>query len=86
MRKNLTSTDNSIVCPTGAGGLYLLGILVAQASATPTLKVADTAGTIMNTITPAAGQFYPMPCQLSGTLTVTISGTVDCTVFYGPNP
>lgn len=86
-RKNITSTDATIKCPDGtiaAGGLFLLGIFVAQASATPTIKVADTAGTIANTFTPLAGTFYPLPCQLSGTLTVTISGTVDATIFYGP--
>jgi len=84
MRKNITATDATIIAPTGAGGLFLLGIFVAQASATPTLKLADTGGTIANTFTPAAGTFYPLPCQVSGTLTVTISGTVDATVFYGP--
>lgn len=84
MRKNITSTDASIIVATGGGGLALLGIFVAQASATPTLKVADTLSTIANTFTPVAGTFYPLPCQLSGTLTVTISGTVDATVFYGP--
>ncbi len=82
-RKNITSTDSSIIAATGAGGLFLLGIFVAQASASPTLKVADTAGTIANTFTPLAGQFYPMPCQIKGTLTVTIANTVDCTIFYG---
>lgn len=87
MRKNITSTDTSIIVPNTApasGGLFLLGIFVAQASATPTLKVADTLGTIANTFTPAAGTFYPFPCQLGGTLTVTIGGTVDATIFYGP--
>lgn len=83
-RLNITSTNATLIAPTAGGGLFLLGILVAQASSSPTLKVADTAGTIMNTITPVAGQFYPMPCQISGTLTATISGTVDCTIFYGP--
>ena len=83
-RKNLTATDSTIICPTSGGGLALLGVFVSQASSTPTLKLADTLGTIANTFTPAAGTFYPLPCQLNGTLTVTISGTVDCTVFYGP--
>ncbi len=82
-RKNITSTDSSIIAATGAGGLFLLGIFVAQASASPTLKVADTAGTIVNTFTPLPGQFYAMPCQIKGTLTVTIANTVDCTIFYG---
>lgn len=84
LRKNITSTNATIICPTGGGGLFLLGVFVSQASATPTLKLADTGGTIANTFTPSAGVFYPLPCQLSGTLTVTISGTVDATIFYGP--
>lgn len=83
-RKNMTSTDTSIVCATGGGGLALLGVFVASASNTPTLKLADSGGTIANTFTPVSGTFYPLPCQLSGTLTVTIGGTLDCTVFYGP--
>ena len=83
-RKNITSTDASIIAATGGGGLFLLGVFVSQASSTPTLKVADSGGTIANTFTPAAGTFYPFPCQISGTLTVTISGTVDATIFYGP--
>lgn len=89
MRKNITSTDATIICPNSttnpqAGGLFLLGIFIAQASASPTIKVADTGGTIANTFTPAAGTFYPMPCQIQGTLTVTIANTVDATIFYGP--
>jgi len=83
-RKNITATDATIIAATGGGGLFLLGIFVSQASSTPTIKVADTGGTIANTFTPTAGTFYPLPCQISGTLTVTISGTVDATVFYGP--
>ena len=60
----------------------LLGIFVSQASASPTIKIADAAATIANTFTPNAGQFYPFPCKIRGTLTITISGTVDATVFY----
>ena len=63
----------------------LVGIFVASASATPTIKVwgAATATTpvIANTFTPAAGQFYPLPAVFAACY-VTISGTVDCTVIY----
>lgn len=76
-RKNLTATA------TIDKASKILGVLVAQASSSPTLKVADAAGTIMNTLSPVAGQFYPMPCMVRGDITVTIGGTVDCTVFYG---
>lgn len=70
----------------GAGGL--MGIFVSQASAAPTIKVWDSltaAGAVLvNTFTPIAGTFYPMPFFFSVGLFVTISGTVDCTVGYGP--
>lgn len=76
-RKNLTAT--AVI----SGASRLLGFFVSQASATPTIKVADGGGTIANTFTPTAGVYYPLPCRLRGDLTVTISGTVDCTFFYG---
>jgi hypothetical protein len=76
-RLNITATNATL-----NGGGNLGGIFVSQASATPTIKVADTAGTIANTFTPEAGRYYPLPCVWSDTLTVTISGTVDATVFY----
>jgi hypothetical protein len=44
--------------------------------------VADGKGTIANTFTPEAGRYYPMPTYFEGTLTVTISGTVDATIFH----
>lgn len=65
----------------------LLGIFVAQASATPTIKVWDqttAAGPVLvNTFTPSAGTWYPMPYKCAKGLFVTISGTVDCTVSWG---
>ena len=76
--KNITSTTTVY---TGSGGL--LGIFVASASATPTIKVADGAGTIVNTFTPISGIFYPIPARFSTSLVITISGTVDCTAFWG---
>lgn len=75
--KNLTSTTTVY---TGNGGI--LGIFVASASATPTLKVSDGSNTIVNTFTPSAATFYPMPAQFGTSLIVTVSGTVDCTVFW----
>ena len=76
-RLNITATNATI---TGAGNL--IGIFVASASGSPTIKVADTGGTIANTFTPTAATFYPLPCRYIGTVTVTIGGTVDATVFY----
>jgi hypothetical protein len=73
----ITATNATL---TGDG--CLLGIFVAAASATPTITVADTTGTLIGTFTPAAATPYRLPTKWKGTLTVTISGTVDCTVFY----
>lgn len=77
-RLNITATNATLI----QGG-QLKGVFVSAASATPTLKVADSAGTIANTFTPVAGTYYTLPTEWIGTLTVTISGTVDATVFYG---
>jgi hypothetical protein len=75
-RKNLTVTGSV----SGSGSL--LGIWVSSASATPTIKVEDGKGTLANTFTPVGPNWYPLPVDWVGDLTVTISGTVDCTVVY----
>ena len=60
----------------------LLGILVASSSA-GTIKVATTVnGTIVNTMSVVAGTFYPMPCKYKGALVITVTGTLDATLFY----
>lgn len=76
-RKNLTATG------TIAGSGELMGVFVSQ-NTSSTLQVADANGNIANTFTPIAGTYYPMPCGFTGGLTVTLSGTMDCTVFYSP--
>lgn len=82
-RLNLTATDNStIVGGPGKSRKNLVGIFVASASGSPSIKVADAAGTIVNTFTPVAATWYPMPVEIQGQLVVTIANTVDCTVFY----
>jgi hypothetical protein len=75
--KNITSTTTVY---TGACGV--LGIFVASASSTPTIKVSDGLATVVNTFTPVAATFYPIPARVGTSLVVTISGTVDCTVFW----
>jgi hypothetical protein len=80
--QNFTNLTATTTVRTGAGGLT--GIFCASASATPTIKVADNATTIVNTFTPIGGTFYPMPARFSTSLVVTISGTVDCTAFWAP--
>ena len=74
--KNITATTTVY---TGTGGLF--GIFVASTSG-GTLKVSDGATTMVNTFTPAAATFYQLPGRFSTSLVVTISGTVDCTVFW----
>jgi hypothetical protein len=75
--KNITATTTVW---TGTGGI--LGIFVASASSTPTIKVSDGVSTVINTFTPVGATFYPMPARFGTSLIVTISGTVDCTVFW----
>lgn len=59
----------------------LLMILVASSSG-GTIRVSDTQGTIVNTMAVVGGSPYPMPCKWRGTLTITVTGTLDATVFY----
>lgn len=70
------------------GPCRLLGIFVASASSTPTIKVwnntAASGAVLVNTFTPLPGTFYPMPFACSTGIYVTISGTVDCTVSFIP--
>lgn len=67
----------------------LHGIFVSSASATPTITVYDDAATgtakkMVDTFTPVAGQFYPLPFRALKGLNVVISGTVSCTVAFQP--
>lgn len=70
----------------GFGGLS--GIFVSAASSTPTITVYDeliSSGTttkIVDTFTPVAGTYYPMPFEFKTGLVVAISGTVSCTVGF----
>ena len=74
--KNLTATTTVFA---GTGGI--LGIFCASTTA-GTIKVQDGSTTIVNTFSPAAATFYPMPARFSTSLVVTIGGTCDCTVFW----
>lgn len=80
---NHKNISTSTLIKSGAGNL--IGIFVASASSTPAIKVWDAtsaAGTVLvNTFTPVGGSFYPIPGNFVNGLYVTISGTVDCTVF-----
>lgn len=78
--KNITA---STAVRTGRG--RLLGIFVASASATPTIKVYDgtdnTGAVITGVFTPIGGTFYPIPAKFGTGCYVEISGTVNCTTF-----
>lgn len=77
-RKNLTATGSVDKLRS------LLGVLIGPYSAGATMKVEDAGGVLLNTftVTQAAGTFIPIPLMVSGPVTVTIVGTLDCTVFY----
>ena len=74
--KNITATTTVY---TGTGGLF--GIFVASTSG-GTLKVSDGATTMVNTFTPAAATFYQLPGRFGTSLVVTVTGTLDATVFW----
>jgi hypothetical protein len=77
----------SAAVATGPGSM--LGIFVASASATPTIKVwgnnAASGNIIVNTFTPAAGTFYPIPAKFAAGCYISIGGTVDLTAFINRN-
>ena len=79
-----TNISASTLIKTGDGAL--VGIFVASASSTPTIKVWDnTSGAttiLVNTFTPLAGTWYPLPFHFRTGCYVTISGTIDCTVSF----
>lgn len=77
----------SAIVVSGSGSLA--GIFVASASGSPTIAVYDgpsaAAGkVIVNTFTPVAATWYPMPFLFNAGIFVAIGGTVDCTVGTGP--
>ena len=65
----------------------LLGIFVSAATTTPTITIYDDTATgtttkIVDTFTPVAGTWYPIPVSFATGLYVVISGTVSATVSY----
>lgn len=74
--KNITSTTTVY---TGTGGM--LGIFVASTTG-GTLSVTDGVSTMIGTFTPVAGTFYPLPGRFNTSLTVTVGGTLNATVFW----
>ncbi len=65
----------------------VLGIFVSAASATPTITVYDDAATgtttkVVDTFTPVASTWYPMPFGVASGINVVIGGTVSATVCF----
>ena len=62
------------------------GVFVSAASGSPTITVYDNTSasgtTLVSVFTPVASTAYAFPCHFSTGLTVAVSGTVSCTVFY----
>lgn len=80
--KQLSATANVCALPCN-----VLGVFVSAASATPTITVYDDAATgtstkVIDTFTPVASTWYPMPCGLSKGCYVVLSGTVSATVVF----
>lgn len=78
--KNFTAT-NTITAASSTGNIMLLGIMVASSSS-GTLKVASGTDTVVNTFSATAGTFYPIPAVCGSSVTITVGGTLDATVFY----
>ena len=75
----------SALIDTGEGRLR--GIFVNNAAAVPTIKLWDSltavAPVLVNTFTPASSTYYYFgDVKYTTGLYITISGTVDCTIFY----
>jgi hypothetical protein len=65
------------------------GILITEATGTPTIAVYDDDATgttvpIVQTMTPVAGQFIEIPAMTVNGLNVVIGGTVQGTAFFDP--
>lgn len=61
------------------------GIFVSAASGSPSITVYDSAATgtttkIVDTFTPVAATWYPMPFEATAGIYVVIGGTVQCSV------
>lgn len=82
-----TNAANNLVV---TGAAALMGIFVATASTVPTITVYDgisasaPATILVQTFTPVAGTFYPMPFFVSRGIFVVLGGAVDCTIGWGP--
>jgi hypothetical protein len=65
----------------------MAGIFISAASNTPTITIYDDAATgtttkIVDTFTPVAGTWYPLPFAFSKGLNVVVGGTLSATVGF----
>ena len=78
------SSSQVVIYEAGA----LLGIFVASASGSPSIKLWDNtsaaAPILVNTFTPVAATWYAIPAQFKTGLYISIGGTVDCTLILAP--
>ena len=80
--KQITASGN--VSPRAVG---MIGIFVSAATTSPTITVYDDSATgtttkIVDTFTPIAGTWYPLPFGAANGLNVVLGGTVSCTVSF----
>lgn len=78
-----TNGSSSQLIASGKG--KLLGIFVASTTS-GTIKLWDNTSAattiIVNTFTPNAAQFYPIPAAFDTGLFITIANTIDYTIFW----
>lgn len=80
--KQISATGNVSAYPA-----KIVGIFVSSASSTPTITIYDSATTtttakVVDTFTPVAATFYPIPAATGAGIYVVIGGTVSATVIY----
>jgi hypothetical protein len=80
----------ALVSATGniaAGPRSLLGIFVSSASGSPSITVYDESATgtttkVIDTFTPVAATWYPLPFNFKNGINIVIGGTVSASACY----
>lgn len=80
--KQFSASGN--LCPVGCD---LLGIFVSSCSGTPTITIYDDASTgtttkLVDTFTPIAGTWYPLPFRANKGLNLQLGGTVSGSIGF----
>lgn len=58
--------------------------ILVSSSSSGTVTLADNEGTVLNALPVLAGGYYPLDLSLTGTVTVTVGGTLDAVLVYTP--